>query len=136
MTATDSERVEALDRARRFTASMRAGGACDGVEDHLIALDDEVTRLTAILTGVKQGGDDETAFSYMSRLLSEQAATIERQERSLTDERDRVIQAIRDQGEWEPDQVDEYGRVELAGHVTIGTRELAALGSQRTEGQG
>ena len=47
--AADGEQVEALDRARRFAASMRAGGACDGVEDHLIALDDEVTRLTALL---------------------------------------------------------------------------------------
>lgn len=71
---------------------------------------------------------------YLLALLAEQAATIERQEQSLADERDRVIQAIRDQGEWEPDQVDEYGRVELAGYVTIGTRELTALGSQRTEG--
>lgn len=77
---------------------------------------DEVTRLTA--------------------LLAEQAATIERLGQSLTDERDRVIQAIRDQGEWEPDQTDEYGRVELAGYVTIGARELSALGSQRTEGRG
>lgn len=40
------------------------------------------------------------------------------------DERNHVIQDIRDKSEHTPDQVGDYGRVELEGYLSIGTREV------------
>lgn len=119
--ATDSERVEQI-RARVALAVEALPEVSVGHEhralDSLVIHDapwllDEVTRLTALLTGVKQAGDDETAFSYMSRLLSERDATIERVEG--------LCAVMVRQHHSDLVQVSDV---------------MAALGSQRTEGQG
>lgn len=56
------------------------------------------------------------------------AQVLEQHEREqVAHERAHTIQMIRDQADHTPDQTGDYGRVELAGYLTIGTRELEKI---------